>query len=369
MINSIMNDTGNDSCSSELSPTQRNILLYVFGGVGAFSTLICVIALLITCYYRLYKRFAHRLVIYQLLSTMFFSLMCALELSFLNYSPSPSKTMKILCGMVGYFLSVAVETKFLVTFWLTFYLFMFAVFLKDLRRLELFYVITSIGIPLLFDWIPFVNGLYGVAGAWCWIKNWKGDCANDKMLLGTIEQYMFLYAPGMALLFIDLLMIIVTIGVLLYRSYCRPAKEAAEYDPLLERQAKRQKKAFQEILPLILYPIIFIILFLPSLIQRIYGAIVPETEFFLFVLHAATGPSWGLFVGIAVAIHICLLRCCGFQLHHNPPPDNLSVDYKEVKHDPIYTADTVASTNARTHFSVPQESDISLLYSVDSVPE
>ena len=371
-MNDTGNDTGNNSCdnSTGLLPPQKNLLLYILGGGSVFSTLICVIALLITCYYRLYKRFVHRLVIYQLLSAIMFSLMCSAELSFLNYDYNDnSMMMKALCGAVGFLVSVTIEIKFLITFWLTFYLFMFAVFSKDLYHLELLYVITSIGIPVICDWIPFVNGLYGVAGAWCWIKNWKGDCANDKMLLGTIEQYMFLYAPGMALLFVDLLMIIVTIGVLLYRSYCRPVKEAAEYDPLLERQAEKQKKAFKEILPLILYPIIFIILFLPSLIQRIYGAIVPETGFFLFVLHAATGPSWGLFAGIAVAIHICLLRCCGFQLHHNPPPDNLSVDYKEVKHDPIYTAYTVASTNAKTHFSVPQESDISLLYGHDSVPE
>ena len=169
---------------------------------------------------------------------------------------------------------------------------------------------TDLCYSIIHHLLPFVNGLYGVAGAWCWIKNWKGDCANDKMLLGTIEQYAFLYVPGGVLFFIDLILIIVTIGVLLYCSYCRPVREAAEYDPLLERQAERQKKAFKEILPLMLYPIIFMILFLPSLIQRIYGAIVPETEYFLFVLHAATGPSWGLFGSHShdSRLHIEMLR-------------------------------------------------------------
>ena len=177
-----MNDTGLDNCNNTgLSSTQRNILLYVFGGVGIFSTLLCFIALLITCYYRLYKRFVHRLVIYQLFSAIIFSLVCSAQLSFLNYDYNDSSMMmKALCGTVGFLLSVTVGTKFLITFWLTFYLFMFAIFSKDLRRLELLYVITSIGIPLLFDWIPFVNGLYGVAGAWCWIKNWKGNCPKTR---------------------------------------------------------------------------------------------------------------------------------------------------------------------------------------------
>ena len=362
-----MNDTGLDNCNSTgLSSTQRNILLYVFGGVGIFSTLLCFIALLITCYYRLYKRFVHRLVIYQLFSAIIFSLVCSAQLSFLNYDYNDSSMMmKALCGTVGFLLSVTVGTKFLITFWLTFYLFMFAVFSKDLRHLELLYVITSIGIPLLFDWIPFVNGLYGVAGAWCWIKNWKGNCPEDKMLLGTIEQYAFLYVPGGVLFLIDLILIIVTIGVLLYRSYCRPVKKTAEYDPLLERQAKGQKKAFKEILPLMLYPIIFMILFLPSLIQRIYGAIVPETEYFLFVLHAATGSSWGIFVGVIVMIHVFILKCCGSPLNQKPHAPVSSFNHRIMEDNPVYTVDTVASTDAKTYFSASHESEASW-YNIDS---
>ena len=273
----------------------------------------------------------------------------------------------LLCDIVGFLLTIAVNSKFFVTFWLTFHLFAFAVFSKDLCRLEPLYILSSFGIPLLFSWIPFVNNLYGIAGAWCWIKNWKGDCAKEKILLGTIEQYLFLYAPGLLSLFLDLLMVIITVSVLMYRSYCRSSKAQEECDPLLQRQVEKQKKAFKEILPLILYPIIFIILFLPSAIQRIYGAIVPETEFFLFVLHASTGPSWGLFVGIAVAIHICLLKCCGIPLQLNPqerPPTNFNNEG-----DPVYTTETIASTNARTYYSAPKESEVSLLYSVDTAPE
>ena len=355
-----MNDSRNNSCvSTELSLTERNILLYILGGGGAFSTLICVIALFITCYYRLYKRFVHRLVTYQLLSAIIFSLVCSAELSVLNYDYDSSKMIiKIVCGTVGFLLSVTIGIKFIITFWLTFYLFMFAVFSKDLHCLEPLYVITSIGIPLLFDWIPFVNGLYGVAGAWCWIKNWKGDCPEHEIMLGTIEQYAFQYVPGTVLFLIDLLMIIVTIGVLLYRSYCRPIKKAAEYDPLLERQAEKQKKAFKEILPLMLYPIIFTILFLPSLIERTYGAIVPETKrYYLFILQALTAPSWGLFVGVIVMIHVFILKCCGSPVNQKLQAAVSSFDRRIMEDNPVYTVDTVGSTDAKTYFSASHESD------------
>ena len=151
-----MNDTGNDTAdntgldncnSTGLSSTQKNILLYVFGGVGIFSTLLCFIALFITCYYdyHSYKRFVHRLVIYQLLSAIIFSLVCSAELSFLNYDYNDSSFMiKALCGSVGFILNVTVGIKFIITFWLTFYLFMFAVFSKVLHCLELLYVIYYI---------------------------------------------------------------------------------------------------------------------------------------------------------------------------------------------------------------------------------
>ena len=356
-----MNDTGNNSCndSNGLLLPQKNLLLYILGGGSAFSTLICVIALLITCYYRLYKRFVHRLVIYQLLSAIMFSLMCFAELSFLNYDYNDSSIMmKVLCGAVGFLVSVTIGIKFIITFWLTFYLFMFAVFSKDLYYLELLYVITSIIIPILFDWIPFVNNLYGVAGAWCWIKDWDGNCPNKKIMLGTIEQYAFEYAPGGLLFLIDLILIIVTIGVLLYRSYCRPVKKTAEYDPLLERQAKGQKKAFKEILPLMLYPVIFMILFLPSLIQRIYGAIVPEAQrYFVFVLQAVTIPGYGLFVGVIVIIHIFIMKCCGFPMNQKSHKTS-SVGRSMKEHNPVYTADTVAATGAKTYFSAPHESEL-----------
>ena len=153
-------------------------------------------------------------------------------------------------------------------------------------------------------------------------------------------------------------MIIVTIGVLLYRSYCRPVKEAAEYDPLLERQAEKQKKAFKEILPLILYPIIFTILFLPSLIERTYGAIVPETKrYYLFILQALTAPSWGLFVGVIVMIHVFILKCCGSPVNQKPHVPVSSFDRRIMEDNPVYTVDTVGSTDAKTYFSASHESD------------
>lgn len=299
---------------------------------------------------KLYRRFAHRLVLYQLISALVFLLVCVSELIFISYNEDV-KVYQPLCALIGCLLTVTVDTKFLITFWLTFHLFVFAVCQKDLRRLEPLYIV---GIPLLFCWIPFLNHLYGISGAWCWIMNWKGDCSNDKILFGTIEQYSFLYVPGMILFVINFFLVFLTITVLLYRAYCL---KNTETEPLLRMRREQQRKAFKEILPLMAYPIIFMVVFLPSVINRVYGAVSSRIGFSLFVLHAVTGPSWGLFVGVTVVVHICLIKCCNVQLIDRSKFLSSQNRHKEVETDPIFTVDTLASTNARTEFIFSQESE------------
>ena len=68
----------------------------------------------------------------------------------------------------------------------------------------------------------------------------------------------------------------------------------------------------------------------------------------------ATAPLWGLFVGVLVIIHVGILKCCGFTIdqkfaRHIAP----TIECKE--HNPV---DTLASTDAKTYYSAPQESDL-----------
>ena len=69
-----------------------------------------------------------------------------------------------------------------------------------------------------------------------------------------------------------------------------------------------------------------------------------------------TGPGWGLFVGVIVIIHIFIMKCCGFPIDHKQL-NTSSVGHHSMKeHNPVYTADTVAATDAKTYFSAPRES-------------
>ena len=59
--------------------------------------------------------------------------------------------------------------------------------------LEICYVFVPIVISLLFVWIPFLHDAYGLAGAWCWIRQKDDNC--DSLLAGKIEQYVLGYGP------------------------------------------------------------------------------------------------------------------------------------------------------------------------------
>ena len=91
------------------------------------------------------------------------------------------------CEIIGFFFAYFLWVKLMFMSWVVLHLFCFSVFYKDLQNLEILFVCVSVLFPLLFLWAPFISGkeyggvpVYGSAGAWCWIKNWRNDCVDDK---------------------------------------------------------------------------------------------------------------------------------------------------------------------------------------------
>ena len=79
-----------------------------------------------------------------------------------------------------------------------------------------------------------------------------------------------------------------------------------EYIPLLTLQ---WKKALREILPLFAYPILFIIFFMPSFVNRIRGAVLKDTSLASFMWSAITTPMLSFFAGLTLILHIAILEC------------------------------------------------------------
>ena len=217
--------------------------------------------------------------------------------------------------------------------------------------------------PALFSWIPFIHGLYGEAGAWCWIQNWKDNDATNKLPLGEIEQYA-LYGVAMTCLLLCGAAVVVVSVILICRAYkCRSkccsnaeGDHNDEHQPLLK---DKQRKVLREILPLVSYPILSLLLYIPSFINRIIGSIFQTPIMIGFMWSAVTLPLVGLFAGVSLIVHIFILECPKKKVGKKK---QLLIDTRAAAGTKnvtdLFTTETVASTAARSHFEPPPESAI-----------
>ena len=299
-----LNESSGDNetyCNETFSLTQRNTLLIVLGSTGLVSFCSCVVAVSLVFHHGLHKKSTYRLAMYQVLSVLAHSFNQMLSFVSLNHS-SDSLPFAIFCKAKGFFTVYIQWVNLLFTVSLTFHLFYLGVFLKNLEKMELSYVLFSTLFPLLFSWIPFIHNNYGVAGAWCWIRNWKGNCATQNYLEGIIEQFTLWYGPLFVCLTISIIATIIIVLVLLWR-VCK-AKSAVN-QPLLKI---KYKKALHELLPLLAYPAIFDFLYLFPLVHRIYDAVTPFTSFKLALVNSITISLLGLFSSTVLILHVVIVK-------------------------------------------------------------
>ena len=335
-------------CNVSFTIRQRNDLLIAMASSGVVSSVMCSIAVLLVLYLTMYKYFVYRLALYQVLSSLFFSLSEVIVLLMINYTPD-NKYYIIACRTTAFLVQYTMSVKLLFTLCLMFHLFSLAVCLKNLKNFEIAYILVSIVFPLFVDWIPFVHDFYDLAGPWCWIRDWNNDCPSQKDMIGIIEQFSLWYGPLFISLTLCLIVVIIILSVLVKRAYVTRSKES---EPLLV-QENRNKIALKEILPLLAYPIIFFVLALFPLIDRIYGAISPHGSFNLLLIHALSEASWGSFSALALLVHVCLRHKLRHQTSNQPAYVQVDIECNTA----VYTSSAIASTNALSEYLMPRESE------------
>ena len=304
----------NCSNDSSLTPHQRTILLCTLGGTAIVSVSMCLIALSVVVYFKLYRFFSYRLAAYQVLSSLVFNITQILALSLLG--DDDSLYYGIACRADAFLLQYTVWVKLLFTLCLSFHFFCLTVFLKSFENWESLYILVSILFPLLLAWIPFIHDNYGLAGAWCWIKEWKHDCATNHYLEGTIEQFVLWYGP----LFVSLILVVISFMIIPVVIACRACKKRQDDKAALLGSEEKQvkiNKAIKRLLPLLAYPLMFLLLAIFPLVNRIFSAASQYASYRLAFGHAITEPSWGIFTSIAILIHIGLEQRMIKRRRHN----------------------------------------------------
>ena len=349
-----MDENSTTDCNNTFTQEQKNHILLAKSGTGILSLTMCLIAVFLVFRLKLYKYFTYRLAMYQILSSLCLSVVEVSFLTLFNYDGDIYQ--QIACKTTAFFLEYFVWIKLLFTICLVFHLFCLAVCLKNFRRLEIGYVLFSILFPLLHSWIPFTHNSFGFAGAWCWIRDWKDDCANEKYLQGIIEQFGLWYGPLFVSLTLTVVAVFITLLVLTKRAY---AHRNTENKFLIDNHERNQnKKAIKELLPLLAYPVIFYVLVLFPLINRVYSAISPNASIVLALVHSLTESLWGFCSSWALIIHILVMRQLKKEKHVQMKEHPVSTKAVNNTGTIIYTTYTEGCTNARSKYSIPAESDI-----------
>lgn len=344
-------NTNHCNSTSPYSPHQKNIILLIMGGTGILSVLTCVIAVMSVFCLCLVKQFSYRLAVYQVMATLFYSISMSSVLLLLNYD-NRSLFSVVSCKIVAFIIHYSMWIKLLFTLWLSFHLFSYVVFLKNFQKLEIVYVTTSVLLPLIHAWIPFIHNKYGLVGAWCYIRTWKDDCESEKDLQGIVEVFTLFYGPIIISLILNTFAIFIMFVVMLRRVYKDRQQENV---PLLTTRHQKLQ-ALKHLLPLLAYPIIYLFLLISPLIDRIYDAVSRRPSYALVIAHVFTGSLMGVFAGSALLIHVCYLQTS--KIKRDTPRETLTRN----KSSPYLIIETNTAVPADTHYSVPNESKVDAEY-------
>ncbi|XP_076021830.1 cyclic AMP receptor-like protein A isoform X2 [Genypterus blacodes] len=148
------------------------------------------------------------------------------------------------------------------------------------NRYQMFYHLTAWGVPLVMASLPLAKGIYGPAGAWCWIT----DDTDDHVAW----RFGIWYVPLFSLIFL----MICCYARIIFVANKRMQSWLGTFNPERER---RKVSLAEEIKPLKWYPSVYLLVSLFPLINRIHNASYPnDPSFPLTLLHVLSAPLHGL---------------------------------------------------------------------------
>lgn len=132
------------------------------------------------------------------------------------------------------------------------------------------------------------------------LKTGEMIVSMTNLKIGIGEQFGFWIAPATVCSIVDLIAFIIIIICLVYHS-----KYGSEVSLLVVGQ---RWKALKELLTLLAYPIIFCILMIPPVVNRIYGAVFNTVSVTANLVSGSIIPLQPFFAGLTLLIHVCVLK-------------------------------------------------------------
>ena len=205
----------NETCF-EFTKDQLKVIRILKSCIASLAIIACGLVVFLILHYKGYREFVYRLVLYLMIADILESLTNILEWLPVHSGKGDVVSVKkgwgSVCTAVAFVNQITTWMESLVICWIVLYMLKLTIrILKtptdydqlpnddETQRIkcskaELFGVLFCVFFPFLFNWLPFVWDMYGLSGAWCWIKLTQGDCQGDYKL-GLSLTLVLLYGP------------------------------------------------------------------------------------------------------------------------------------------------------------------------------
>ena len=177
--------------------------------------------------------------------------------------------------------------KLMFTVWIVIHLFALAVFHKNFQRLEPLYVVSSLLIPLVVTGVLLAVNLVGEYEPFSPNISFSED---------------IIYSITFSILIFTSLLVIAMATILCYRACRSRSSILSEYDI-------QHKKVLCEMLPLLLYPILFFLLTIPICVLAVLD-IISNWQWGLLTksMFAICSPIWSFTTALLLISHLCVIR-------------------------------------------------------------
>ena len=229
---------------------------------ASVSFIACLSAIFIIILFKKWQTFGQRLILYLMISAGLFSIGIVLRVAFSG--DVVNTTIRGFCAFAGFTGQVEVWMVINTTTAITIYVFLGIVCNKLTGKYEILYILFIFVLPLVFNWIPFINNIYGHAGLWCWIRS---------VDINSCEELIFGQALQLGLYYVPVYIILVLWFLLYLAILCKLRGNSKHWKGIANDDVDdhRNKMLKSETLYLLVYPIIDFILNTPILIARIVG--------------------------------------------------------------------------------------------------
>lgn len=287
---SLVNDSSSN-CSLRYDSTNFKIIAGLRAAVGFVSFLCCAGVIVIIVLFKKYSFFSQRLILNIAVAAMVHSL--SYTTARVNYY-TVREIDDPYCYFGGLFNHYTAAVELISIWFTTINIFSVGMFRRNISKFEPAYYVTTYALPLLWFWVPIWLGAYGTSGGWCGIKRLDADCRPFGP--NTYIQFGIWFVP----LYISTAVIIIMLIAVAVKFLRNIRQWHGRFDPLAEAAKQALKN---EIRPLIIYPILYLLLNTFSFVSQIYRALYPKSpSTVLPYLRVLTSPLRGAFIALVFAL-------------------------------------------------------------------